>query len=200
VSENLNQLQLALQSAIANQDWDSALQTIETIDQALPDNPSVAYNKGLILKNLGRLGEARLQFQTTLELDASHHNALFELASCEVESGLLESARSRFETYLTRVNDDVDAMTNLGNLLLRLGDCQPARGWLKQAHTQSSSVFIVQSLAIAERECGDLDACRDLLDQLDNSNPEIAAARLKILTQGSKGQFSINAENYLAAL
>lgn len=199
MNNDLKQLNEQLHSAICNEDWQHALACIDELDALMPDNPSVIYNKGLILKNMDQPKLAVAQFKAALEIDETHTSALFELASCEVDCGNYADARRHFESFLRSQPDDHDAMTNLGNLLIRSGEFETGRLWLRKAYDKNPSIFIVQSLAIAERECGNLETCRQLLGSLDHQDAGLAATRLKIMTQGSKGHFSLSARDYLSA-
>lgn len=188
-----------LQQAIGQQNWPAASQSIEALLAQDPDNASLHYNCGLIEKKKHHIEQSLEHFQRALEIDPGHLNALFELGAAEMQLEHFDSAYRNFQRYLQQDQNDADALVNLGNIALKLARFDEALDALRKAHKIASSPLIVQSLAIAERENGNLETCRALLDELDASNPEIAAARLKILTQGSKGRFSIRVEDYLSA-
>ena len=183
------------QKAIAKGDWPRALQAADALIEMQPGSSSLQYNRGLILKNLDRLPEALAAFDMTLRLDPSHVNACFERGSALFNLGRFDEAASAFRHYLEGSPDDADAALNLGLALLRLGDANAARQALRTAHELTGSTRATLALATAERDCGDLDAMETRIAELDHADPEIAAAILKLRTQGACGRLSLKVEN-----
>ena len=195
-TENLDALGRSFQAALARGAWDEALRLADRLLTLLPDHASLHYNRGLILKMLDRRAESIAAFEAALGHDETHANARFELASALLDSGDPARAAELFAAYLEAVPGDADAELNLGNALLRLGEAEDARAHLRAAHAANPSPLAIQSLATAERDCGDLAACRALLATLAD-DPQAAAARMKILTQGAKGSLRLDAARFI---
>ncbi|TQV75698.1 tetratricopeptide repeat protein [Denitrobaculum tricleocarpae] len=193
---NLNALGQEFQIALSKADWTEALLLADKLIALLPENPSLAYNKGLVLKNLGRVPESLACFQATLDLAPDHHNAQFELAAALLESGQIEESARRFEDYLAAVPDDADASLNLGIALVQLGCAEAALPHLGYAQSRLGSAQALQWLATAKRDRGDLTAAEDLLAQLPADDANAQAARLKILTQGTKGRLALDTRQF----
>lgn len=193
---DLNALGQRFQTALGRADWPEALLLADRLIAALPGNPSLFYNKGLVLKNLERVRDSVACFRETLTLAPDHHNAQFELASALLESGEAEESARRFEDYLAAVPGDADAALNLGIALLQSGRAEAAIPHLGYAHGELGSAQALQWLATARRDSGDLAAAEDLLAQLPSEDANAQAARLKILTQGAKGRFQLDTRRF----
>ena len=133
-----------------------------------------------------------MHFETALMIDPAYANARFELAATLMDEGEIERAAQLFASYLEQVPGDGDALLNLGNILVRLNRPREALAPLRSAHQISQLPQVVASLAAAERDVGNLDACNALLEAIPQT-PEGAALRLKIRTQGSTGRLSLAA-------
>ncbi len=194
VERDLNALAQTLQSALTSGDWERALQTADRMLEAVPRHAPLHYNRALVLKRLGRDAEAIDGLRTALDCDPNHDNARFELASTCLETGKAQEAADLLEIYLADHPDDADARINLGNARLALGE--PAVGLvvLKAAHKQAPSDLSARSLSIAERDCGNMEACRSLLETREKT-PANAADNLKIMTQGSKGKITLSVKS-----
>ena len=60
-------------------EYEAALAEYDLLDQEMPNNPDIDFNKGLCLKKLGKTEAALQAFQTTLKKDDKHSRANFEL-------------------------------------------------------------------------------------------------------------------------
>ncbi|MDD3446340.1 MAG: tetratricopeptide repeat protein [Zavarzinia sp.] len=173
-------------------DWARALDTIDRMIVLQPGSAALHYNRGLVLKRLGRTGESVDAFGAALERDQGHAHARFELAASLLDAGQLAPAAVEFARYLDLEPEDADAHLNLGDALLRLGRQDEALPHLRLAHDAAPTPRAEQSLALALRDTGDLDGCIALTASWPADEPAAAAARLKILTQGSKGQLRLD--------
>lgn len=179
------------QDALAGSAWTEALTLVDQLIAALPDNSSLLYNKGLVLKQLGRTVDSIPFFENALSLQADHHNARFEVGSALLETGRLDECVLAFEQYLSAMPDDVDGALNLGIALVQVGRANDAFVHLQYAHDQLGSSLTIQWLATAQRDVGALGTAEELLAMLPLDDVDAQVARLKIQTQGSKGRFSI---------
>ena len=189
-TQSVPQLVAGFQAAVARQDWEAARSAGRQLARQLPDNASVAYNLGLAEKSAGAAEAAIAAFERALALDPDHHNARFELAGSLTETAKLAEARAHLETYLAQNPDDADARLNLGRILLRLDQPAAALACLEKANAPHPTDDTAIALATALRDLGRLDEAQALLDQLP-ATPDAAALRLKVMTQGARGRFSL---------
>lgn len=183
---------LRFQKAIAKGDWPEALVAVDGLIEEQPRASSLHYNRGLVLKSLDRLFDAIQAFDIALRLDPNHANAAFERGLALFNLGRFEEAVPAFELYIKGAPDDADAALNLGLALIRLGRPGEARTALRTAHGLAASVQTTITLATAERDCGDIDAMERLIAELPGDKPDIAAAVLKLRTQGAIGRLSLS--------
>lgn len=181
------------QAALSKQDWPAALTAADRMVAAMPKNPSVQYNRALVLKKLDRLDDACQALEEVLEIEPRHNKARFELASARLERAEFQSAIALFEDYLVDDRDDPDALLNLGNALIRSGRADLALAHLHQAHALSPGDHTATALAVACRDTGDIAGCETWLTELGPS-ASTAALRLKIRTQGAKGRIPLAAD------
>lgn len=185
-------LPTALPDALARGDWPVALTLLERLEADDAADASLAYNRGLVLRRLGRERDAVAAFDRALALDPAHANALFERSCAQLDGDALGAAATGFARYLETEPGDAHARLNLGKALVRLGRPHEALEPLARAHAGLASGDSAIALALAHRDAGDLAACRAALDALPHG-PGAAALRLKILVQGAKGAVPLRA-------
>ncbi len=177
-------------AAAGREDWDAALAAVDILVAAMPGEAPVHYNRGLVLRRLGRDGEAIAAFDAALTRDPAHANALFERSAAQMESGDLAASAEGFAVYLNRAPDDATARLNLGQVYTRLGRTADSVRELTIAHGTMQTDESAAALATALRDAGELDGCEALLALL-TPGPENAALALKITTQGPRGRFRL---------
>ena len=182
------------QKAVTQADWPKALRWIDRLVAANSDTASLHYNRGLVLKNLHRRRDALAAFEMALRFDPEHANARFEQGAALFDLGRFDDAADKLRSYLERVPDDADAELNLGLALLRLGRPDEARASLLKAHDLAGNSDTTLALATAERDRGNLAAMDKLIKTLDHGDPTLAAAVLKLRTQGSQGRLPLKAD------
>lgn len=183
---------MRFQKAVAKADWPRALKAVDELIKEQPAASSLHYNRGLVLKHLERLPDALQAFDRSLRLDSDHTNACFERGLALFNLGRFDVAAEAFQDYLHRSPEDADAALNLGLALIQLGHFEKARSALRVAYELAASEETIIALATAERECGAIKAMEQLIGELPDDKPEIAAAVLKLRTQGTVGRLSLS--------
>ena len=185
-------LAAALPRALAREDWPAALDCLRGLARLGPPHASIAYNEGLVLRRLHRPAEAAVAHERALALAPEHPHAPFELGAAHLEAGELGRAADAFERHLARAPEDAHAHLNLGRARLAAGDPGRSLAPLERAHAALGTIESALALAAARRDAGDLDGCRALLAALP-ATPEVAASRLKLMTQGTAGRLPLSA-------
>lgn len=186
----LTALQMAAQSALAQENWPAADRALGRLIEAAPRNASLHYNRGLVRRRMGDAERALADFEAALAIDPEHAKARFEHAAALLDLGRLAEAEAEFRSYLNAVPDDSDAVLNLARILLRIGQATAARDFL-DAHAPRLDILDLVR-AEAARDCGDIDTALALLSGVAAGNADMAAARLKIATQGPTGRVTLD--------
>jgi len=63
------------------------------------------FNQGIILWNQGKIAEAKVKFEETLKMNASHSDAHYQLGMALLNEGKLAEAVTEFETYVKLAPD-----------------------------------------------------------------------------------------------
>jgi tetratricopeptide (TPR) repeat protein len=68
-------------------------------------NADATFNQGIILWNQGKIAEAKVKFEETIKMNASHADAHYQLGMAMLNEGKLAEAVSEFETYVKLAPD-----------------------------------------------------------------------------------------------
>ena len=63
------------------------------------------FNQGIILWNQGKIAEAKVKFEETLKMNASHADAHYQLGMALLNEGKLPEAVAEFESYVKLAPD-----------------------------------------------------------------------------------------------
>lgn len=175
----------AFARAVQEGDWPAALRAVDALLGADPGNPALHYNRGLVLRRLGRLDAALAAHDAALAGAPGHANAGFERAACLLDLGRLVDAEAGFSAYLLAAPDDPDARLNRARIRLRLD--RPAEA-LADLDGLDETPPVRLARAEVLRDLRRLDEAETLLAPRPGDGPEIRAAALKLLTQGAAGR------------
>lgn len=82
-----------------------------------PDRAPYRNNLGVILQDLGRLEDARAEFEAACQRDPAYTEAPYNLAKLLKQVGEPDAAVEAYEMVLAREPERADALINLGNLM-----------------------------------------------------------------------------------
>ncbi len=190
-AEDPRALLASFSEAVAASDLEAALGLADRLVDLVPGHPGLRFNRALVLRRMGRDAEAREGFVATLAIDPSHAKARFEAAAIDLEAGRFGEAAEGFAAVLAADPTDDDARLNLGNALVRLGRAAEALEPLRDLARRRQDPAALLALARAEMDAGDLDAADACLARLPPGDPSIAAAALKLRTQGRRGRIRL---------
>lgn len=172
-------------AAAARGDWPAAEAALRELLPDTPDNPSLHYNLGLVLRRQGRFDEALAAIRTALDLQPGHQGALFEQAACLMDLGRLKEAEAGFTAYLEAFPDDPDGRSNRARIRLRLGEPQKALDDCERALSGNAELSLHRAEAL--RDLGRLREAQAILLPLYQNHEKLRPAILRIITQGPKG-------------
>lgn len=176
-----------LNSALARCDWQSAEAILGPLTQGAGAHPSLVYNHGKVLMELGRHSDAIDCFQRTLAAAPDHAAAWFELGRAAVVAGDLATAVTGFDRALTLDPSDMDARRNLGRVALKLGRYEVARAAWAGLQDDPEARLALYRIAC---ETGDSEAAKMRRALLD-THPDRAAV-LRTLVRVSRGAIPLN--------
>lgn len=174
--------------AVQAGDWPAALRAVDALLRADRRSPALHYNRGLVLRRLGRLDDAVAAHDAALTGAPEHANAVFERACCLLDLGRLAAAEAAFSDFLGRVPGDPDARLNRARIRLRLG--RPAEA-LTDLDGLGDELPARLARGEALRDLGRLDEAEALLAPRPDDGPVLRAAALKLLTQGAAGRIRL---------
>jgi tetratricopeptide (TPR) repeat protein len=97
------------------------------------DDALTHYNLGFVLTRIGRLADARVEYERTLDRDPNHVQARTNLAAVLVRQGQLDQAARELARALEIEPENAAARTNLGLLLAQQGHLEQARREFQEA-------------------------------------------------------------------
>lgn len=181
-----------LPQALATQDWETARKALGRLVRAEPDNASLHYNLGLVLRRLGEADAAEASFAAALKLSPAHLKALFERAAAAMDAGRQEAAEAGFSAYVEKAPDDPDGWLNLARLRLRrdaAGEAEAAFARVLALRPGDRDARI--GLAEAGLRQGRAEAAaklRALFAELPAERPRL----LKAMSQGPRGRIPLS--------
>ena len=112
---------------------DARIAEIESKLTAHPSDPLIHYDLANLYSRRDRLGEAKIHYQQTLELDPGHHGALEGLASVNAMTGDYDKAISLFQKAIAQQPENPDAYFYVACVYARQGKKSYALSWLQKA-------------------------------------------------------------------
>ena len=106
---------------VQRQQWQDALKLVQQAVKLAPDMPLLYNNRGFIFQKMGRIPEARQDYNQAIALDASYSPAWFNRGNQSLEQGQLDAALQDYSQAL-RLKPDFDrALNNRAYTYSRLG-------------------------------------------------------------------------------
>lgn len=123
-------------------------EALEYINKALryqPNDPTVYNNQGLILKRLGKIGEAERSFKVALELDSKYIDALNNYGNILVERNAIDEAKQIYERAYSIRPSDISVISNLTIAYKRTGELEKGKSlinsFIKEGGTANSQLL-----------------------------------------------------------
>jgi tetratricopeptide (TPR) repeat protein len=123
---------------------------------AVPRNPVLLYNLGLLQAGQGRPDDAARSYEAVLAIDPGHAAAHTNLGNLRLRAGDPAAAIEHYRAALRSEPDDVQTLQNLGRVLAWRGELADASAQLERAARLAPGSSSLQR---------DLDAVREALDK-----------------------------------
>jgi tetratricopeptide (TPR) repeat protein len=120
-------------TAIRGQNYEVALEALEMVVEARPEDPEVHYWLGVASRETGRPEQALAHLERALELDDSRRDARLGLATVLESAGRPGEAIPHYVRLVELDPEDPEPYLRLGVLMLRTGDLDRALEHLEQA-------------------------------------------------------------------
>jgi tetratricopeptide (TPR) repeat protein len=174
------------QAALTQENWPAAVAALEALISALPQPPApLIYNLGLAYRRMGSADLSIQWLQRALDIDDTHSNARFELASVLLDAQRFAEAAIHFETYLGVIPLDGDAILNLAQCRVGTGllaEAADGLGALAASGDADAAILQLRLHAELQRETLLADARHLML-----AHPERRAEILTALSHASRG-------------
>ena len=106
----------------ASQQWENSLQNCDQAIELNPESVGSHYTRAVVLRELDRLEEALAAFQTVLELDPLHEDAMQNAGYVSALLGRPEDARQYYQSYLELNPANASVRMNVAYELAQAGD------------------------------------------------------------------------------
>jgi len=176
-----------LQKALANGNWAEADAVLAPATAAADAHPSLLYNHGKVLMELGQMEAAAGLLQRAIRAAPGHAAAWFELGRVVLSQEDFTTAFTAFSRALELTPEDEDARRNLGRVAIRLGQYGAARAAWSPLRGDAEADLALYRVA---SETGDPNAARQRRDLLAR-HPNKAAV-IRTLVRVSKGAIPLN--------
>jgi tetratricopeptide (TPR) repeat protein len=168
-------------------DWKGAEALLGPVASVPGAHPSLVYNHGKVLIELGRGREAVAALRRVIAATPERADAWFEMGRAALLHEDFATALEGFQEALALAPDDLDARRNLGRVALRLGRWEVARATWEGFEADNEAEIALYRIA-AETRAEDAKARRD---RLLESHPDRASVVLA-LVRSSKGAIPLD--------
>jgi len=150
-----------------------ALYVYQDLVETFPNSPHAHFELGRVLQEMGRLREAKEQFDRSLALSPNDYQTLTRLGALLADQGDLKGARAQFERALDIDATNAEVQNNLGIVLDELGDLPAARLHLERALKIDPEYALAHgNLGIVLGRIGDMDGAVNHLERSLKIDPD----------------------------
>jgi tetratricopeptide (TPR) repeat protein len=176
-----------LTQALRDGAWQDADRLLAAVTASARAHPSMLYNHGKVLMELGRMEQAAGMLRRTVQALPGHAAAWFELGRATLAREDFETAFEAFSRALELEPGDSDARRNLGRVALRLGRYSQARAAWGGLRGDDEAALALYRIAA---ETGDPSAARLRHDLLAH-HPDRAQA-IRTLVRVARGAIPLD--------
>ncbi len=160
---------------------DEAVAELRKLVAEFPDSAEAHFNLGNAYGRNLRLNEAKIEYEQTLRLDASHVAARLSLAKALIETGEDTAAIPIVQDYIRRAPGDYEGHLVLGQAYRRQGDLAKAAEHLGRAvELQPDSYEARYNLGTVLAGAGDTNAATRELEAAEKLNPRAPEAHYEL--------------------
>ena len=170
---------------------DKALAIVLQARRALPNNPEILYDLGMVSLELGLNEDAEKAFEEALRQRPEYDEAIYGLARAYLARSHAKQAEETIRKYLRRRPEDASAYYGLGYILLAEQQLEDARAAFEKSlvlqPNQTESEFQLGEIAV---EQGDQNSAREHFTKVLSRDPHHAGALTEI------GVFAFRSSEY----
>ncbi|MBV9500220.1 MAG: tetratricopeptide repeat protein [Acidobacteriaceae bacterium] len=160
---------------------DKAIAIMLKARAAMPDDPEVLYELGLVSLDSGFYADAQKCFERVLQIRPGNNEARYGLARAYLNENLAEQAEHAMRQYLTAKPDDASAQYGLGYILVAEQKLDEARAAFEKSLAlqpgQTESLFQLGEIDVEQGQTG---RARDRFAQVLARDPHHAGALTEI--------------------
>ena len=157
-------------------------EAIRHIDNAIclaPEHSDHHYNRGVLLRDIGRVSEAEAAFREAIRLDPENLDAWINLANILSDRRELGEALALLDVVVSRRPGDLNAQNNRLNTLSSLGRGEEAcLGFAKLVAEHPDNETIRLNFASALHQAGRIEEARRWIQVRQANGPDMRSARL----------------------
>lgn len=159
------------------QQWQPALEYIQTALQLAPDRAEFLSQAGVVLCSMGRVSDGMESYQQALVLQPDLSHTRFNLGLALQKQGQFDRAQQTYRELLDRQPDYALAHLQLGNIAQQQKQFFIAIDHYRQAVAQTPHLTIAWcNLGVALQAIGDLEAAQAAFQTALSQNPDYAEA------------------------
>jgi tetratricopeptide (TPR) repeat protein len=148
-----------------------------------PESPRAHYNLGCTLLGLGKVQEAVVEFEQTLQIDPQSSAAHLNLGHALIRQGKVQEAVGHWKQALRIKPDYADAYTNLGKALWEAGRAAEAIEQYRQAlRVKPDDAWAHYNLGCALEKMGRVEEAVEHYQQALQAKPDFAEAHYNLAT------------------
>ncbi len=156
---------------------------LEMFDAAIANSPGLGdarLNRGLVLCDLGRFDDARIELTALSTGGAFQIKALMALAALEISVGDLDAAAAYLEAVLMHEPTHALAQKGRAHLALQRGEPDAAARCRQVLNIAPNDQLMLLDLAHASAEQGEFEAVLDLLERRIEADPAWSDGRRQL--------------------
>jgi tetratricopeptide (TPR) repeat protein len=154
------------------------LQIYENLVETFPESAHARLQLGKELQDVGRLREARVHLEKTLELEPDLYEPVVRLGALLADQGDFAAAAPYFERAVEMKPDDAEVQNNLGIVLDELGHLERAKAHLETAlRLQADYALAHNNLGMVLVKLGKLSDARSHFEKALQIQPDYKSAK-----------------------
>ena len=151
----------------------TALLLLEAALMKEPKNWMALANRGMVLMDMGLMGEAQSSFEAALRQRPKEATIHYNLGNCHYANGRMEQAAACYEKALECEPNKASATSRLAATYLQMGDVGNALKWARRSMELDPSPTSSANLGLALGMSGERAAAMEQVRTIDDDEPRV---------------------------